>query len=181
VTVTLRAPLPVELVDRRASLRLLTMADWPVEVALSAQPDVVRWTRYPPDLDEAGARARIEVRLRGAAAGTGGRYVVRDAAGVVAGNAGIAVNEQQVPEVFYALLPTGRGRGLATAATCQLTDWALRVGHDVVVLKTIVGNTASEAVARRSGFTPTSVESGVVRDREVRLRRWERRVGAAAG
>jgi len=177
VTVTLRASLPVELIGRRASLRLITMADWPVEVALSAQPDVVRWTRYPPGLDEAGARARIEVRLRGAAAGTGGRYIVRDPAGVVAGNAGIAMNQQQAPEVFYALLPNGRGRGLATAATCQLTDWALDVGHDVVVLKTIVGNTASEAVARRSGFTPVSVEPGVIRDLEMQLRRWERRPG----
>jgi len=180
VTATLRAPLPVELIGPRASLRLITMADWPVEVALSAQPDVVRWTRYPPGLDEAGARARIEARLQGAAAGTGGRYIVRDLAGVVAGNAGIALNQQQAPEVFYALLPGGRGRGLATTATCRLTDWALGAGHDVVVLKTIVGNGASEAVARRSGFAPVSAELAVIRDREVRLRRWERRADAAA-
>ena len=177
MTATLRAPLPVELIGRQASLRLLTMADWPVEVARSAQPDVVRWTRYPPDLDEAGARARIEVRLRGAAAGTGGRYIVHDPAGAVAGNAGIAMNQQQEPEVFYALLPGGRGRGLATSATCQLSDWALGVGHELVILKTTVGNTASEAVARRSGFTLGSVETGVVKDIEVQLRRWERRAG----
>lgn len=180
MAVTLHAPLPAELVSDRVSLRLLTMDDWSVEVALSAQPDVVRWTRYPPDLDEAGARARIQVRLLGAAAGTGGRYVVRDPAGDVAGSAGIAMNQQRAPEVFYALLPDGRGRGLATAATRQLTDWALSVGHEVVVLKTIMGNTASEAVAHRSGFAPVSVEHGVVQDREVQLRRWERRGGIAA-
>ena len=146
-----------------------------MEVALSGQPDVVRWTRYPADLDEAGARVRIEVRLRGVTARTGGRYAVLDPAGGAVGTAGIAMNQQQVPEVFYALLPSGRGRGLATASTRALTDWALDVGHDVVVLKTIVGNTASEAVARRAGFTPVSVELDTVRDSEVELRRWERR------
>lgn len=177
---TLSAPLPHELVDVRTSLRLITMDDWPVEVALSAQPDVVRWTRYPPDLDEAGARARIAVRLQGAAAGTGGRYVVRGPAGDVAGTAGIAMNAQREPEVFYALLPTGRGRGLATAATRRLTDWAMGVGHELVVLKTIVGNTASEAVAHRAGFTPAAVELGVVQGVEVRLRRWERRDGVVS-
>ena len=88
------------------------------------------------------------------------------------------MNQQQVPEVFYALLPGGRGRGLATSATCQLSDWALGVEHELVVLKRIVGNTASEAVARRSGFTLSSVEPGVIQDREVQLRRWERRPGA---
>ncbi|QXG75747.1 GNAT family N-acetyltransferase [Modestobacter sp. L9-4] len=176
---TLRGALPTELTDGRADLRLMTPGDWPVEVALSAVPDVVRWTRYPPDLDETGARARIETRTRGAAAGTGGRYVVRDPTGLVAGTAGIAMNGQRDPEVFYALLPAGRGRGLATAATRQLTRWALDVGHDRVVLKTILGNTASEAVARRSGFTPAGVETATVRDAEVQLRRWQHLSGTA--
>jgi len=179
VAYPLLVPLPAELTDSRASLRLITMDDWPVEVALSALPDVVRWTRYPPDLDAAGARARIETRMQGAAAGTGGRYIVHDPTGSVAGNAGIAMNEQRTPEVFYALLPAGRGRGLATAATCQLTGWALSVGHDVVVVKTILGNTASEAVARRSGFTPVTVETATVQDAEVQLWRWERSSGDA--
>ena len=177
---TLLAALPAELADGRAALRLVTPEDWPVEVALSALPDVVRWTRYPPGLDEAGARARIDTRMQGAAAGTGGRYVVRDPAGRVVGTAGIAMNGQRAPEVFYALLLAGRGRGLATAATRQLTGWALGVGHDRVVLKTILGNTASEAVARRSGYTPVAVETATVRDADVQLRRWEHLSGDAA-
>lgn len=174
---SLRAPLPVELINGQASLRLITLDDWPVEVALSAQPDVVRWTRYPPHLDEAAARARIQTRLEGAASGSGGRYVLRDREGNVAGTAGIAMNAQLAPEVFYALLPAARGRGLATAATVQLGEWALSVGHDVVVLKTMAGNTASEAVARRSGFAPVAVESMDKGDTTVPLRRWERRRG----
>ena len=113
--------------------------------------------------------------MRGVTARTGGRYVVLDPAGGAVGTAGLAMNQQQAPEVCYALLPSGRGRGLATASTRALTDWALGVGHEVVVLKTIVGNTASDAVARRAGSTPVSVELGTVRDSEVELRRWERR------
>jgi RimJ/RimL family protein N-acetyltransferase len=171
---TLLAALPYELTTAGVTLRLITMDDWPVEVALAAEPDIVHWTRYPPNLDEAGARARIASRMQGAAARTGGRYIVLDSTGTVAGNAGIAMNHQQTPEVFYALLPAGRGRGLATAATRQLADWALGAGHDVVVLKTIVGNTASERVARRSGFFPVATETATVREAEVRLRRWER-------
>jgi RimJ/RimL family protein N-acetyltransferase len=179
VVSTLLAPLPTTLSDGVASLGLITPEDWRVEVALSALPDVVRWTRYPPDLDEAGARARIETRVQGAVAGTGGRYVVRDAAGDVAGTAGIAMNAQHRPEVFYALLPAGRGRGLATAATLLLTAWALEAGHRVVVLHTISGNEASEAVARRAGFTPVAIGSATIRDVHVRLRRWERSPGTA--
>ena len=171
----LRAGVPPELTDGRVSLRLLTPDDWPLEVALAAQPDVVRWTRYPPGLDEAGARARIGTRVQGAEAGTGGRYVVRDPAGDVAGNAGIAMNGQQTPEVFYALLPAARGRGLATAATVLLTSWALDAGHDVVALKTVLGNVASEAVARRSGFSRVAVETATIRGVEVQLLRWEHR------
>jgi RimJ/RimL family protein N-acetyltransferase len=174
VVATLRAALPEVLVGAEVTLRLLTADDWPVEVALAAEPDVVRWTRYPPGLDEAGARARVATRVQGAVDRTGGRYVVLDPAGTVAGNAGIAVNAEQTPEVFYALLPTGRGRGLATAATRLLAGWALGVGHDVVVLKTVVGNTASERVAGRCGFVPVAVETATIRDAEVRLRRWQR-------
>lgn len=170
----LLAPVPAELTDGRASLRLFTPADWAVEVALSALPDVVRWTRYPPDLDEEGARARVRTRIEGALVGRGGRYVVRDASGHVAGTAGIAMNSRHAPEVFYAFLPAGRGRGLATAATVQLTEWALGAGHDVVLLMTMVGNTASEAVARRAGFRATAVETAGVKEATVQLRRWER-------
>ena len=174
---TLLAPLPTTLSDGLVSLRLITPDDWPLEVGLSAVPDVVRWTRYPPDLDEAGARARIETRVQGAVAGTGGRYVVRTASGSIVGNAGIAMNAQHLPEVFYALLPAGRGLGLATAATRLLTGWALGAGHRVVVLNTISGNTASEAVARRAGFLPTALESATVRDTQVQVQRWERSTG----
>lgn len=172
MTRRLRAALPVELVAAHATLRLMTVDDWPVEVALSAEPDVVRWTRYPAGLDEAGARARVDVRVRGAAARSGGHYVVHGPTGSIAGTAGIAVNDQLAPEVFYALLPAGRGQGLATAATLQLTAWALRAGHDSVVLKTIVGNTASERVARRAGFTAVGLETATVQGVEVQLRRW---------
>jgi len=55
VTAMFLEALPAELTDAGATLRLMTVDDWPVEVALSAEPDVVRWTRYPAGLDEAGA------------------------------------------------------------------------------------------------------------------------------
>lgn len=177
VSTTLLAALPTQFTNDLATLRLIGLDDWPVEVALAAQPDVVRWTRYPPELDEAGARARIRDRIDWALARKGGRYIVIDPAGAIAGNAGIAMNDQQTPEIFYALLPSGRGRGLAAAAARQLSDWALNAGHGVVALKTVTGNAASELVARRAGFHPVGAETGVIRGSEVQLQRWHKAKG----
>ncbi len=126
---------------------------------------------YPPDLDEAAARARI-VRST-AEPQVAVRYVVRRD-GTAAGTAGLTARLRGVPEVFYALLPTARGRGTATAAVVALTGWAHRAGHDLVLLLTLPGNEASEAVAGRAGFVPAGPETapdGVV------LHRWEHRAG----
>ena len=64
------------------------------------------------------------------------------------------------PEVFYSLLPAGRGRGLATRAATALAAWALGAGYPQVALLTLPGNAASEAVARRAGFVESGEEAG---------------------
>jgi RimJ/RimL family protein N-acetyltransferase len=133
-------------------LRSLTAADWRLDQALSEDPDVVRWTLHPAGLDEAAARARVE---RSRANAVVRRYAIV-LSGQTVGLAGIAVSDD--PEIFYALLPAGRGRGAATAATRALAEWALEAGARRVVLLTIPGNKASEAVARRAGFAEAGTE-----------------------
>lgn len=58
------------------------------------------------------------------------------------------------PEISYAVLPQERGHGAATEATRLLTEWAFGQGFPQVVLRTDAGNSASESVARRAGFSP---------------------------
>jgi RimJ/RimL family protein N-acetyltransferase len=158
---------PLLLATAAGELRSLTAADWRLYQTLSEDPDVVRWTTHPAALDEATARAKVE---RGRANAVVRRYsIVLD--GQIAGLAGIAVTDD--PEIFYAVLPAARGRGAATAAARALTDWALEAGARRVVLLTIPGNTASEAVARRAGFAEAGTEIRPHRDVPTEMTVWE--------
>jgi len=150
-----------------AHLRALTGRDWLLEVALSRVPDVPRWTHYPPGMSEEQARERAARSAERRAEGVGARYVVLSD-GVPAGTAGIGALRTDRPEVFYSLLPAGRGRGLATRAAAALAAWALGAGYPQVALLTLPGNAASEAVARRAGFVE-SVEETVEDGRVVRV------------
>jgi RimJ/RimL family protein N-acetyltransferase len=131
-------------------LRRLEADDWEVELALARVPDVPPRTMYPADLDEHGARLRAERNVEAADAGSGIRYVIDDG-GAAVGTAGIGRSDAGF-EVFYALLPEGRGRGLATAAVRTLASWLADQGERVLWLSALVGNDRSEAVAERCGF-----------------------------
>jgi RimJ/RimL family protein N-acetyltransferase len=61
--------------------------------------------------------------------------------------------------VGYWIAPWARGRGYAAEAARGLAEWALGHGAPRVHLYADVRNTASQAVARRAGFT----QEGVVR------------------
>ncbi|RHA37536.1 GNAT family N-acetyltransferase [Cellulomonas rhizosphaerae] len=143
---------PDEIATAGEVMQAYVPADWPVEQALSRVADVPRWTFYPPDLSEPAARERVARTI--ARAGLAVRYVIRTAQGPV-GMVGISGLDGSTPDVFYALLPGGRGRGVATRAVVALADWALDHGAEEVHVTTLVGNDASEAVARRAGFAVT--------------------------
>lgn len=166
-------PFPKQLLNGALTLRALGEADWELEYALSRVADVPQWTYYPPDMDEAMARRRVARTMQRHEEGAAARYaVVYD--GVTLGTAGMGLGGGAEPEVFYVLLPKGRGQGVATAAARLLSDWLLENGAGRVALETIEGNTASEAVARRAGFVPESSHTGEQRGEPVQLRRWAR-------
>jgi RimJ/RimL family protein N-acetyltransferase len=50
------------------------------------------------------------------------------------------------------VVPSARGRGVATAILRELTAWALREGVQRCELIISAGNTASERVAERAGY-----------------------------
>jgi RimJ/RimL family protein N-acetyltransferase len=65
-------------------------------------------------------------------------------------------------DIGFWTTPAARGRGLMTAAVRLVADWALGDGGlDQLHWEGYVGNDASAAVARRSGFTYTGVGPGM--------------------
>jgi RimJ/RimL family protein N-acetyltransferase len=170
------AAVPADLAAGRWQLRALTDEDWRLEWTMSRDPEVVRWTLYPPDLTEESARERVRRTRQRADEQVATRYAVLDHNGVAVGTAGIACSETDPheAEVFYALLPHGRHRGAATAAARTLSDWALSNGIERVLLITIPGNSASEAVARRAGFAFDGEETRDQRGAPMLMRRWSR-------
>ncbi|GAB3583742.1 hypothetical protein GCM10027406_28910 [Leifsonia lichenia] len=115
-------------------LRKLKPDDWAIELELARVPDVPTWTLYPADLTEEQARSRATRNVERAEAGSGIRYVL-DEHGVALGTAGFGHGEHGF-EVFYALKPEGRGRGLATAAVATLVAWLDAQGEPTVWLST---------------------------------------------
>ena len=169
----LLAPTPDTLQGERFTLRILTAADWPLEQALSRDDDVIRWTLFPPDLSDDRARLRMQRSQEAREESLLARYSIREG-GEVLGTAGISCSVNGTPELMYALLPAGRGRGAATSATRGLSNWALASGIREVALRTIYGNSLSEAVARRAGFHPVRTEKQRQRGALVRVYYWTR-------
>ena len=133
-------------------LRAMTEADWPLEQALSRDPDVLRWTTHPPYLTEAVARQRMAELADRARRWLGQRYAVCGPDGAAVGMAALTVERSPEPSLGYALLPAGRGRGMAVTAVRLMADWVLSVGHPVVTLGMLADNAASAGVATRAGF-----------------------------
>ncbi len=170
-------PLPVPTPDLlqagRFALRILTADDWRLEQALSMDEDVIRWTLFPPRLTDELARQRMFRLAEARAQALAARYALCEGADLL-GTAGISCTVDGTPELMYALLPDGRGRGAATAATRGLSDWALANGCPKVSLRTIAGNILSEAVAERSGFRAKRNERQRQRGILVKMRYWIR-------
>lgn len=163
---------PPEMLTGAVRLRAINIDDWSLEYQLSRDPDVVMWTYYPSGMDEGQSRRRIAEAQARADAGLAKRYVIVDQAGDALGTCGIGKLRTDVPEIFYALLPTARGRGAATEATKLLATWALAHDYSKVALETVEGNTASERVARRAGFSPVDRYEGEHLGEQVMLTRW---------
>jgi RimJ/RimL family protein N-acetyltransferase len=67
--------------------------------------------------------------------------------------------ERQIVEIGYFVLPHARRRGIATTIARMLSEHAFSIGIERVAAYVNVGNTASERVLERAGFT----REGVVR------------------
>jgi RimJ/RimL family protein N-acetyltransferase len=68
-------------------------------------------------------------------------------------------SERRIVEIGYFVLPYARRRGVATTIARMLSEHAFSLGMERVAAYVNVGNTASERVVERAGFT----REGVVR------------------
>jgi len=172
-----RAVLPCELPDVLGDgdlrLRSLTGDDWTLEHQMSRVPDIVEWTTLRPDLSVEQAKERVGGAAQWRRDAAGAVYVIeRD--GHVVGTAGLTARDDGQIELFYGLLPQGRGRGSASKAARLLADWADHAGVGRVILTTYPGNAASQRTATRAGFQHVGSERRTVKDNVVELLVWAR-------
>ena len=101
------------------------------------------------------------------------RYVIVDPADQRLGTCGIGRLPTGAPEIFYALLPTARGRGAATEATRHLPRGRSPTAMSWLPWKPLRAMVrASERVARRAAFAPTERYRGEHRGEPVWVTRW---------
>jgi len=157
-----RGPLPT-LSDGSVLLRPVEPRDLAaIEVGIH-DPDVIRW--IGPQLPSAQ-----DVVLQDEAYWAKGSptLAICELDGTFVGKVWVGVDETDPTTGFvgYWLLPTGRGRGLATNAVRLISAWAVRqLGVTNLRLRTAPDNERSQRVAERSGFRrvrPTDDQSRAV-------------------
>ena len=145
----------------RLVLRPFRPSDVDAVFRASQDAETQRWIgALPVPYTRENAREFVEgIAAQDRAEGNGLSTVV-EADGDLVGTAGANLRPGRLgPEIGYSIAPWARRRGYAAEAARALADWALGLGAPRVHLYTDVGNTASQAVARRAGFT----QEGVVR------------------
>lgn len=142
---------------RGRGLLLRTWVPEDLETVLQAcqTPDIQRWTTLPsPYLP-----VHAELFLSGCALrwvqGLASFAITDEHTGEVLGSIGfVGLPEEGVVEVGYWVAPDARGRGVATAATRLICDWAFdELDFHRVDWQAYVGNEGSRRVADRCGFT----------------------------
>jgi RimJ/RimL family protein N-acetyltransferase len=148
--------------DGDLELRRLAASDRDAIVAACQDPEIRRWTTLPDPFTMGAVDELLEEADARWSDGSGVELaILRD--GRFPGATHLVFYGDWRASVAYWLAPEGRGAGLATRAVKLLVRRAFGTFDDLVRVElwSIVGNEASDAVARRAGF----VEEGVLRSR----------------
>ena len=154
----LRHPDP-PLADGVITLRAKDRRDVDTLVALCQDPAIPRWTRVPRPYTRADALEWIALSELEQAAGRAIGWLAV-AGGEVAGSVGLQVidHERGTAEIGYWVAAPARGRGIAARAVRLVSDWAVReLGLRELRISAHEDNAASQAVARRAGYTEARV------------------------
>jgi RimJ/RimL family protein N-acetyltransferase len=135
--------------------------------ALTADPDVLRFTRVPDPAPPGFVQTWLAAYEDGRRDGTREAFaIVGEADGAFLG---VAVAPQidrttRTAELGYVVAPAARGRGVASEALGLMTEWAFALGMERLELLISVENEASKRVAARCGY----VLEGVLRSHYVK-------------
>ena len=135
-------------------LEPFSRAHVPLLGALLGDPDTLRWTRIPEPPPPGFGEDWADRYEAGRSEGTKEGFAALDASGEFLGLALVPSidRESGEAELGYMVVPSARGRGVATAILRELTAWALREGVQRCELIISGGNVASERVAERAGY-----------------------------
>jgi RimJ/RimL family protein N-acetyltransferase len=161
-------PLPTpRLEDGYLLVRPFAAEDAPAVAAACAAPDIQHWIHeMPSPYTPADAQAFIARSARELAAGEGVHCAVLDcASGDLLGSVGMALffarGTVAHGEIGYWTAPWARRRGVALAAARLMVRWAFEeAGLERLELLTYPGNTASQALAAKLGFTRIGLVRG---------------------
>ena len=156
--------LPDSLTLREGALELrrLEPSDRDAVFRACQDAELLRWTTLPdPYTEEDADRLVDEVRAQWEE-GRGAELAIT-VDGELVGSIHLVFHGDWRASVAYWLAAEARGRGYATRSVRLLTRWGFETFAGLVRIElwSILGNEASDAVARRSGF----VEEGVLRSR----------------
>lgn len=129
--------------------------------AVVADEETLRFTRIPVPVPEGFARTWLSRYEDGSRAGFA---IVEDGEPVGLGLVPRLDRDALTAELGYIVLPGARGRGVATEALAQLTDWAHADGMLRLELVIDVENAPSKRVAERCGYE----REGVLRSVHVK-------------
>jgi ribosomal-protein-alanine N-acetyltransferase len=149
-------------------------ADAPTLEPVCGEWDVCRFTSVPWTYSHTEALAWIgrqrEKRARGVVLSLA---IVEEDADEALGMVNLAglTDDRRDAELGYWLVPTARGRGLASRAASVLTGWGFEtLGLERVEMAILPGNLASHRVAERLGARPEGLRRA---SHEAGGRRWD--------
>jgi RimJ/RimL family protein N-acetyltransferase len=141
--------------DAGIELRLLSPADVDDVHDLIQDPDTLRFTRVPVPPPDGFARDWYARYEQGRETDSKEAFAIVDEDGAFLGLALVPAIDAEAAEaeLGYMVAAHARGRGVASEALRQLTDWAFGRGIQRAYLIIDVDNPASKAVAARAGYT----------------------------
>jgi RimJ/RimL family protein N-acetyltransferase len=144
--------------DDVVALRPWRLADVPAVTRACQDPEIARWTIVPTPYSEADARAWLTQVTDPALEDHLALAMVTSDGGDFVGSMSLFMVKPGVGEFGYWAAPEVRGRGYTSRALRLLARWAVdELGLLRLQLGTFPGNTASERVAEKAGFSREGV------------------------
>lgn len=152
---------PVISVDEEIALRPFRPDDAPAVVLAFSTPDIQHYHFRRFDTDAEAGQWILDCAEGWRSEQSATWAIVECSSDEVLGRVTIFTSlEDGHGEVSYWVLPSARGRRVATRACMAATEWAHRLGIHRIQLQHSTRNDASRRVALRAGFTEEGVRRG---------------------